>query len=99
MELAHRKGLLHHADDVEFVMTQMLTAFKARTLAIPSRVSRSLIGKTDFKQIFDIMMREIEVCLLELSGYDRNKFAQENREHLESKGVDFSALNEPPAAA
>jgi phage terminase Nu1 subunit (DNA packaging protein) len=99
LTLAERKGQLHNSDDVEFVMTQMLTAFKARTLAIPARVSRLLIGKTNFREIFDIIMREIEQCLLELSGYDESKFEKENREYLASKGIDLSALDEPPAAA
>ena len=44
-------------------------------------------------------MKEIEQCLLELSGYDESKFEQENREYLASKGVDLSALDKPPAAA
>jgi hypothetical protein len=92
--LAERKGQLHNSDDVEFVMTQMLTAFKARTLAIPSRVSRSLIGKTNFREIFDLLMHEIELCLLELSGYDESKFENQNHEYLASKGIeDPSALN------
>jgi hypothetical protein len=99
LNLAERKGQLHNSDDVEFVMTQMLTAFKARTLAIPSRVSRLLIGRTNFREIFDIIMKEIELCLSELSGYDESKFEKENREYLASKGVDLSALDEPPAAA
>ena len=95
LSLAERKGQLHNSDDVEFVMTQMLTAFKARILAIPARVSRLLIGRTKFKEIFDIIMKEIEQCLLQLSGYDKSKFEKENREYLASKGVDLSALDEP----
>src|SRR5260370_1073570 len=94
LNLAERKSQLHNSDDVEFVMTQMLTAFKARTLAIPSRVSRSLIGKKTFREIFDIVMHEIELCLRELSGYDESKFEQQNGEYLASKGVeDPSAMN------
>ncbi len=94
LNLAERKSQLHNSDDVEFVMTQMLTAFKARTLAIPSRVSRSLIGKKTFREIYDLLTREIELCLLELSGYDESKFETQNGEYLASKGVeDPSALN------
>jgi len=44
-------------------------------------------------------MKEIEQCLLELSDYDESTFAKENAAYLESKGVDLSALDEPPAAA
>jgi phage terminase Nu1 subunit (DNA packaging protein) len=98
LNLEERKGQLHNSDDVEFVMTQMLTAFKSRVLAIPSRVARQCVGKK-FREIFDIIMYEIEQCLLELSGYDESKFAKENREYLASKGIDLSALDEPPAAA
>jgi hypothetical protein len=94
LTLAERKGQLHNSDDVEFVMTQMLTAFKARTLAIPARVSRSLIGKTKFKEIFDIIMHEIEQCLLELSGYDESKFVKQNREYLSSKGISLDEIDE-----
>src|SRR5260370_15488623 len=93
LNLAERKGQLHNSDDVEFVMTQMLTAFKARTLAIPSRVSRSLIGKKTFREIFDIVMHEIALCLRVLSAYDESKFEQQNAAFLPGQGVvDPSAL-------
>jgi len=93
LNLAERKGQLHNSDDVEFVMTQMLTAFKSRILAIPSRSSRQCVGKK-FREIFDIQMHEIELALRELSGYDEAKFVKENREYLASKGIEIDELDE-----
>ena len=44
----------HLAEDVEFVMTQMLTALRQRMLAIPSRLAPYLLGKT---RVAEIAMR------------------------------------------
>src|SRR5215471_17968812 len=40
LNLAERKGQLHDARDVEFIMNNMLTYFKQGVLSIPSRVTR-----------------------------------------------------------
>src|SRR6516162_5921823 len=98
MNLAERKGQLHDARDVEFIMNNMLTYFKQRVLSIPSRVARLCVGKT-FREIFDLLSTEIELALRELSGYDRSRFAAQRAEYLKAQGVDLSALDEPPAAA
>ena len=87
------KGSLHEASDVDFCMTNMLTFFKQRILAIPARISRQLIGKKSFREIYDIIMTEIVSCLSELSGYDRNMFAQQRAARLADQGVDLTALN------
>src|SRR5262245_20670157 len=93
IELKQRKGKLHEDVDVEFYMTQMLTAFKSRVLAIPQRCARRCVGKP-FRQILEIIKSEIHLCLRELSGYDRSKFAAANREHLADKGVDLFVIDE-----
>ena len=93
LKLRLYKGSLHEASDVEFCMTNMLTFFKQRVLAIPARVSRQLIGKRSFREIYDIIMTEIVSCLQELSGYDRNMFAQQRAARLADQGVDLAALN------
>ena len=98
MNLAERKGELHDARDVEFIMNNMLTYFKQRVLSIPSRVARLCVGKS-FREIFDLLSTEIELALRELSGYDRSRFAAQRAEYLKAQGVDLSALDEPPAAA
>jgi phage terminase Nu1 subunit (DNA packaging protein) len=92
LNLAERKGELHQARDVEFIMNNMLTYFKQRVLSIPSRVARLCVGKS-FREIFDLLMIEIELCLRELSGYDKSRFAAQRAEYLKSQGVDLDSLN------
>jgi len=92
LRLKQYKGELHHSRDVEFVMTNMLTAFKARVLAIPSRVARLCIGKK-FREIFDLISSEIELALRELHTYDRSLFAEAGAVYLAKQGVDLGTLN------
>src|SRR6516165_10899220 len=96
MNLAERKGQLHDARDVEFIMNNMLTYFKQRVLSIPSRVARLCVGKS-FREIFDLLSTEIELCLRELSSYDRSRFAAQRAEYLQSKGVDLRLIDEQAA--
>jgi hypothetical protein len=92
LRLKQFKGQLHHASDVEFVMTNMLTFFKQRVIAIPSRTARLLVGKK-FREILDLLSGEIKMCLRELSGYDPQIFAQQAAARLASQGVDLTSLN------
>jgi hypothetical protein len=78
------KGTVHRAEDVEFCVTTQITACKARLLAIPSRVSRLLVGKKSFKEIYALIYREIELALRELTGYDASKFSRQTEEYIES---------------
>jgi len=100
LELREYKGELHNARDVEFIMNNMLTYFKGRVLAIPARVARLCVGKK-FREIYDLIMCEIELALRELSGYDRAHFAAQRASFLASHGVDLDNLNgdEQPNAA
>jgi phage terminase Nu1 subunit (DNA packaging protein) len=92
LELREYKGELHSARDIEFIMNNMLTYFKQRVLSIPSRVARVCVGKS-FRQIYDLIMTEIELALRELSGYDRSQFAAQRDSFLQAQGVDLDSLN------
>ena len=48
-------------------MTQMLTNAKMRLMAIPSRITRMLIGQTDFQKVYTLIDDEIRAALTELS--------------------------------
>jgi hypothetical protein len=78
------KGTLHRGEDVEFCVTTQITACRSRLLAIPSRVSRLLIGKRSFKEIYNLIYGEIELALRELTGYDAKKFSAKTIEYVES---------------
>jgi len=45
------KGKVHRSEDVEFFMSNRDTAIRARILAISSRITRMLVGKTDPAEI------------------------------------------------
>lgn len=87
IKLKELKGEMHRATDVEFVMTNMITATKQRLLAIPSRIARLLVGLTSFQKIFDIISAEIESALRELSGYKPEMFKRSNADFLEAEAV------------
>jgi hypothetical protein len=93
LELREYKGELHNARDIEFIMNNMLTYFKQRVLAIPSRTARLCVGKK-FREIYDLQMTEIELALRELSGYDRSQFAAQRDSFLRSQGIDLDSLND-----
>jgi phage terminase Nu1 subunit (DNA packaging protein) len=82
LRLAALKGTYHRAEDVEFLMTQRDSAIKAQILALPSRVARLLVGKTDFQEIYNLLMAEVVALLENLSGYDPRAFTKANEEYL-----------------
>lgn len=88
LRLDELRGKLHRSDDVEFAVTTMITACRSRLLAIPSRISRQLVGKKNFKEIFDIIYKEIELALRELSGYNARTFARSSDRFLRENGAD-----------
>jgi hypothetical protein len=87
LKLKRVRGQLHFAEDVEFVMTSMLTAFKSRMLALPSRVSPRLVGKTNIGEINELIRIEVYSALEELSNYDQNAFTAANEVYLASIGA------------
>jgi phage terminase Nu1 subunit (DNA packaging protein) len=93
LKLAIFKNTLHKADDVEFILTNMFTAMKSRLLAIPSRVTRLVIGQTNFQVIYDLIYGEIELGLRELSEYHPDMFRRQNDAYLASQGADPTLVN------
>lgn len=67
IELAHIKGTLHHASEVERVMTRMLSDFRAKLLALLSKVAPVLIARKEIVVIQDIFQKEIYEALQEFS--------------------------------
>jgi len=92
MKLREARGEVHQGRHIEFIWTNMLTYFKQRILAIPSRVARKCVGKK-FRDIFTIITTEIELALRELSGYTPKMFAEQREAYLKSQGVDLTTLN------
>jgi hypothetical protein len=57
-------------DEVVFAWQQIISAFRARTLAIPSRLAPQLVMIHDRKTVQAILTAEVRKTLQELSGFD-----------------------------
>lgn len=73
MELAVMRGELHRGQDVEQVMNEMLSTFRARCLVIPTRTAPLLTGK-GLNEIKQLLRTEIREVLAELSEYNADSF-------------------------
>ena len=73
LELARRKGLVHASEDVEMVMTDMLSNLRAQLLALPSKLAPMLADRSrDY--IYGLLESEIKDRLTELSDYSPELF-------------------------
>jgi phage terminase Nu1 subunit (DNA packaging protein) len=87
LKLKRLSGQLHHAEDVEFLLTSMITAARARLLSLPARCCHLLQGKTSLNEATQILTGEVEHALRELSEYDPKALAAANEQYLSQVGV------------
>lgn len=74
LELAAMRGTMHYSEDVERVMNDMLSNFKAKILALPSRAAPRLITLSTIADIQEILQNEVLDALNEMSKYNPNDF-------------------------
>lgn len=86
LELQVMKGILHEADMVEKVMTDMLTFFRSRILTIPSKLAPSLTVEKDAKVIQRILKDEVRNALEELKDYDPILFYSDKKIEIVDEG-------------
>lgn len=72
------KGELHRSEDVESVMTDMITRAKTKLLGIPPRVSPLILGYKDISKVQLILQTHIEEALNELADYDPELFINDD---------------------
>lgn len=84
-ELQLKEQRLHASEDIEVVMTDMLANFKARLMAIPSKLAPVLCKKTDRAEIFRLLKEHIDEALLELSDF-KTAFGERVKDDEESNG-------------
>lgn len=82
LELQIMRGELHRSEDVRRVMNDMLGAFRARCLSIPTKVAPRVVGQTDLAVVQDLIKREVHEALLELSDYDPDVFYARSKDKL-----------------
>ena len=72
------KGELHRSEDVESVMTDMITRAKTKLLGIPPKVSPMVLGYKDISKVQLIIQNHIEEALNELADYDPQLFINDD---------------------
>lgn len=77
LKLAAMKGTMHKSEDVQRVMNDMLSNFKSKLLALPSKVAPYLLARDNVSEIQDIIRKEIFEALQELSEYNPADFYSE----------------------
>ena len=79
LELGKRRRELHAASDVEAVLSEMLTNFRAQIHGIPSKMAPMLFGKSK-ADIEELLNQEIEVRLSEIRDYKPEMFDHADEE-------------------
>jgi phage terminase Nu1 subunit (DNA packaging protein) len=77
------KGDLHRAEDVKFVMNDMISAFRTKTMSLPAKLAPQLIGKSEHVEIQGVLTREVREALTELSEYDPQVFYVKSSEYMD----------------
>lgn len=81
LDLQLRRNELHRASDVEFIMTNMLMAFRAKLDTMPYKVLPSIMnipeGADKMEVILDILKKSASEALNEFSSYNPNDFTAE----------------------
>lgn len=71
-----KKGKYHLEDDVILLVSDMLARFKSKLTCLPAKISMDLLNKTNRREIENILKKEINQALLELSGYKELKMEE-----------------------
>lgn len=85
LRLAKMEHQVYDARTVELVMTEMLSNLRTQLLGLPSKLAPQLEGIAK-EQIYEIMTREIEEKLSELSEYEPELFTAEEIEDDDGDG-------------
>lgn len=95
LELQIMRGELHRSKDVKRVMNNMLSAFRARILSIPSKTASQLVGQTEIPIIKNILKDTLYEALTELSDYDPHVFYAESKDKISlDEDLEDSELDE-----
>lgn len=89
LELDERKGDLHRTEDIEQALTTMLMNFRTKVMSMPVKLAKTLAGMSDNAEIYDLLKKETDEALDELSDYD-TAFA------VQQEGADDGRTDEEP---
>lgn len=78
LELDERRGELHRTADVEQALTTMVMNFRTKIMSIPAKLAKTLAGISDNAEVYDILKKETDEALAELSDYNTAFAVREN---------------------
>jgi len=79
LRLMEAEGHLHHADDVRVVMNDMTARVKSRLRSIPAKLAPMLAAESDAARVQQLLTREVNEALQELSEYDAKVIKRASR--------------------
>jgi hypothetical protein len=97
IETAAREGLYLRKTAVEFHIGMLLRNCRDRILAIPSRLGHVLIGKANFREVYEPLDSEVRLALTEVSErkvFDWPRMVKETRAYLMAEGFDAATADE-----
>lgn len=74
LELQIMRGELHRSEDVKRVMNDMLGNFRAKLLALPTKMAPQVLGLTEIPPIKEKLKTAVYEAMSELSDYDPSVF-------------------------
>lgn len=86
LDLQIKSHELHSSAVVEQVVSDMLVRFKSRMMAIPSKASPQLSKMTDKNDIYDLLKKNIDEALMELSDFKSAMEVMEDDPNAEKDG-------------
>ena len=94
LDLQIKRNELHRSADVEFIMTNMLIAFKAKLETLPHKALPAILGTPDgddkADRVAEILKTSIGEALNELTGYSPELFDEDSY----MAGLDDTAADE-----
>jgi hypothetical protein len=94
IKLAKQQNKVFEAEAIKFRMTDMITTFRNRILATPTKLAPQITGVKNTNKINDLMNTELREALEELSEYDPSLFVNDEdlyKDNLAKKKVgDYS---------
>ncbi len=88
LELAIKKGKVHSSEDVEAVLNDMISFFRSKMLALPTKLAKTLAEEGNPRKIKKTLDDEVCEALNELSEYDPEYFYSQNSEYYDMADID-----------
>lgn len=91
IELAAMKGEMHRGEDVEYVLNDMIAAFRSKMLGLPSKLAPQIVGVKSIPVALEMLQQEVHEALSELAEYDPQTFLAVSEDYVEVESHDGSS--------